>query len=333
MTTPQPSAIDMHNHLIAPEVADFLAREGEKYATRFIEQDGQRFFVIQDSARRPYHDKISRPEARLPDMDAEGIGIQAVSCVPFLMYPEVAPDLGLAIAQVNNDALARIGQRLADRFMPLASVPLQDPPAAARELERVAKLGLRGVEIPPRVQEQGLDEPQFAVFWDAAEALQIAVCIHPFEAAPRGMLARYGLGVLAGNLFDTGLAAAVLIYGGVLERHPNLRIVLYHAGGALPSMLGRLDMGFERLPDCRAAIPRPPSSYINQFCFDTIAFNPAMLRYLADTYGAERLVIGTDYPLPAGIAHPVAEVKALGLPISVEDAILSGNARRLLRLD
>jgi aminocarboxymuconate-semialdehyde decarboxylase len=200
-------------------------------------------------------------------------------------------------------------------------------------LERVAKLGLRGVEIPPRIHEQGLDEPQFEIFWAAAEALQMVVCIHPFEAAPRGMLARYGLGVLAGNLFDTGLAAAVLIYGGVLERHPNLRIVLYHAGGALPSMLGRLDMGFERIPDCRAAIPRPPSSYVNQFCFDTIAFNPAMLRYLADTYGVDRLVIGTDYPLPAGIPHPVAEVKALGLPTDAEDAILWKNARRLLRLD
>lgn len=333
MNTLQSLAIDMHNHLIAPEVADFLAREGEKYATRFIEQDGQRFFVIQGSARRPYHDKISRPEARIPDMDAESIGIQAVSCVPFLMYPEVAPDLGLAIAQVNNDALASIGQRFSERFMPLASVPLQDPSAAARELERVAKLGLRGVEIPPRIQEQGLDEPQFAVFWEAAEALQMVVCIHPFEAAPRGMLARYGLGVLAGNLFDTGLAAALLIYGGVLERHPKLRVVLYHAGGALPSMLGRLDMGFERLPDCRAAIPRPPSSYVNQFCFDTVAFNPGMLRYLAETYGAERLVIGTDYPLPAGIAHPVAEVKALGLPPESENAILHGNARRLLRFD
>jgi aminocarboxymuconate-semialdehyde decarboxylase len=329
----QTRAVDMHNHLIAPEVADFLAREGEKYATRFVEQNGQRFFIIQETARRPYNDKISRPEARLPDMDAEGVGIQAVSCVPFLMYPEVAPDLGLAIAQVNNDALAALGARLPERFMPLASVPLQAPALAVRELERVARLGLRGVEIPPRIQEQGLDEPQFAEFWDAAEALHTVVCIHPFEAAPKGMLARYGLGVLAGNLFDTGLAAAVLIYGGVLERHPNLRVVLYHAGGALPSMLGRLDMGFERLPECRAAIPRPPSSYINQFCFDTIAFNPAMLRYLVDAYGADRLVIGTDYPLPAGIMHPVAEVRALGLPTGVEDAILRGNARRLLRLD
>lgn len=333
MSIEQAQAIDMHNHLIAPEVANFLSREGAKYATRLVEQEGQKFFVIQESSRRPYNDKISRPEARIPDMDAGGIGIEAVSCVPFLMYPEVSPDLGLAIAQVNNDALAGVGQRLSERFMPLASVPLQDPPAAARELERAAKLGLRGVEIPPRIHEQGLDEPQFEIFWDAAEALRMVVCIHPFEAAPRGMLARYGLGVLAGNLFDTGLAAAVLIYGGVLERHPNLRVVLYHAGGALPSMVGRLDMGFERIPDCRAAIPRPPSTYVNQFCFDTIAFNRSMLRYLVDAYGADHLVIGTDYPLPAGITQPVAEVKALGLTLDQETAVLSGNARRLLRLD
>ncbi len=326
-------AIDMHNHLIAPEVADFLAREGDKYATQFVEQDGQRFFVIQGTARRPYHDRMARPEARLPDMDAASIGMQAVSCVPFLMYPEVAPDLGLAIAQVNNDALAAIGRRLPERFAPLASVPLQDPPAAARELERAAKLGLRGVEIPPRIYEQGLDEPQFEVFWEAAEALQMVVCIHPFEAAPRGMLARYGLGILAGNLFDTGLAAAVLIYGGVLERHPQLRVVLYHAGGALPSMLGRLDMGYERIPDCRSAIPRPPSSYVNQFCFDTLAFNPAMVRYLVETYGANHLVIGTDYPLPAGTQRPMEEICALHLSADAEFAILRGTASHLLRYD
>src|SRR5712691_19367 len=263
--------IDMHNHMAAPEVVSFLEHEGERYATRIVERDGKRFFVIQDSAQRLLHDKLSQAEARLPDMDKEGVTMQAVSCIPFLMYPEVTPELGLAIAQINNEALAALGKRYPDRFAPLASVPLQDPAAAAVELERAAKLGLRGVEIPPNVQGQGLNESQFEVFWEAAEALRMVVCIHPFEAAPRGMLARYGLGVLAGNLFDTGLAAAVLIYGGVLERHPNLRVVLYHAGGALPSLVGRLDMGYRLVPECRSAIPRPPSTYLAQFYFDIIA--------------------------------------------------------------
>lgn len=325
-------AIDMHNHMIAPEVITFLEREGERYATRVVERDGKRFFLIQETALRPINDKISRSETRMLDMDQEGVDIQAVSCVPFLMYPDVTAELGLAIAQVNNDALAAVGARLPERFVPLASVPLQAPDAAAKELERAAKIGFRGVEIPPKIDEQGLDEPQFEVFWSAAEALHMVVCIHPFEAAPAGALARYALGNLVGNLYDTGLAAALLIYGGVLEHHPDLRVVLYHAGGAFPSLIGRLDAGYRFAPPAKAAIPRPPSSYIGQFLFDTIAHNRDMLRYLAGIYGAGRLVVGSDYPLDAGLAHPVQEVKALGLDAEAEQAVLGGNAQRILRL-
>jgi aminocarboxymuconate-semialdehyde decarboxylase len=278
------------------------------------------------------HARISQVEARLSDMDAEGVDIQAISCVPFVMYPEVSAALGLTVARINNDALATACARHPERFVPLASVPLQDPPAAARELERVAHLGLRGVEIPPNVRGQGLDEPQFEVFWEAAEALRLVVCIHPFEAAPHGMLARYNLGNLVGNPYDTGLAAALLIYGGILERHPDLRVLLYHGGGAFPSLIGRLDMGYRVYPECQTAIPRPPSTYINQLAFDVIAFQRDMLRHLITCYGADRLVVGSDYPLPAGLAHPVAEVKALGLDAAAERAVLGGNASRLLRL-
>jgi aminocarboxymuconate-semialdehyde decarboxylase len=248
------------------------------------------------------------------------------------MYPEVRADLGLAIAQVNNDSMAALARRDPLHFAPLASVPMQDPPAAAEELERAAKLGLRGAEIPPKVGGAQLDEPQFEVFWAAAESLGMAVCVHPFEAAPAGALGRYFLGNLVGNLYDTGLAAALLIYGGVLERHPNLKIVLYHAGGALPALLGRLDMGYRLVPECKQAIPRPPSTYVSQFHFDIIAHNRELLRHLVANYGADRFVIGSDYPLPAGLAHPVQEVQALGLNAGAEKKILSGNAETLLRL-
>src|SRR5438093_11558658 len=122
--------IDMHNHMIAPEVVAFLEREGARFETRIIERDGGRFFLIQETATRPINDKMTRPETRIADMDAEGVDVQAVSCVPFIMYPDVAPELGLAIAQVNNDALAAASKRYPERFVPLASVPLQDPPAA-----------------------------------------------------------------------------------------------------------------------------------------------------------------------------------------------------------
>jgi aminocarboxymuconate-semialdehyde decarboxylase len=324
--------VDMHNHFIAPEIIEFLAREGKHFATRIVERDGRRFFLIQEKAMRPIDGTISDARARIADMEREGIGTQAVSCVPFLMYPDVEGGRALAIAQVNNDAMVALGAGDQAHFVPLASVPMQDPAAAAKELERAAKLGLRGVEIPPKVVERQLDESDFEIFWEAAEALQMVVCIHPFEAAPTGALARYFLGNLVGNLYDTGLAAALLIYGGVLERHPNLRVVLYHAGGALPALIGRLDMGYRLVPECRNAIPRPPSSYANQFYFDIIAHNRTMLRHLVNTYGADRFVVGSDYPLPAGLAHPVEEVKALGLAADDENKILGATARQLLRL-
>ncbi len=327
------TVIDLHNHYIAPEVIDFLAREGRHYATRIVQRDGHRYFLIQEQAMRPIDGPISDAPARVTDMAREGITSQAISCVPFLMYPDIAADLGLAIAQVNNNAMAALGASDPEHFVPLASVPLQNPGAAARELERVAKQGLRGVEIPPKVLERQLDDVDFEVFWEAAESLGMAVCIHPFEAAPSGALARYFLGNLVGNLYDTGLAAALLIYGGVLERHPKLRIVLYHAGGTLPSLVGRLDMGYRLVPECRNAIPRPPSTYVSQFHFDIIAHNREMLSHLVSTYGASRFVIGSDYPLPAGLAHPVAVVRALGLGSDDEAKILGRNARGLLGLD
>jgi len=324
-------AIDLHNHMVPPDVVSFLEREGERYGTRIAEREGRRVVVIEDSATRPLNEPMTDAEARLRDMDALHVDVQAVSCVPFVMYPNVDPALGLAVAQVNNDALAEVCRKHPERLVPVGSVPLQDPTAAVRELERARLLGMRAVQIPPKVGEQGLDEVQFAPFWEAAEALDMPLIIHPFEAAPQGVLARYGFGNFVGNLYDTGLAAALLIFGGVLERHPGLRVVLCHAGGTLPSLLGRLDNGY-RLLAGRAPISRLPSTFVDQLWFDVISFNPAMLRYLAQTYGAERLVLGSDYPLPGGLADPVAEVKSLGLAAADEQLILGGNAGQLLAL-
>src|SRR5450755_2106323 len=163
--------IDLHNHFIAPEVINHLAHEGSHYATRIVERESRRFFLIQEKALRPIDGPISNAAARLVDMSREGITRQAVSCVPFLMYPDVDAALGLAIAQVNNDAMAALATKDPHHFVPLASVPMQNPAAAARELERAAKLGLRGVEIPPKVIERHLDESDFEVFWEAAESL------------------------------------------------------------------------------------------------------------------------------------------------------------------
>jgi aminocarboxymuconate-semialdehyde decarboxylase len=183
--------------------------------------------------------------------------------------------------------------------------------------------------IPPSVKDQALDEPAFEVFWEAAEALEMPVFIHPFEAAPTGVLGRYNLGNLVGNLSDTGLAAASIICGGVLERHPRLKVILAHTGGTLPALLGRIDNGFPRSAEMQARLSREPSSYVTQLWLDSIAFNTPFLKSLVDHLGVERFVLGSDYPV-GGPAHPVADVRALSLGSDDESAVLRGNAERLL---
>jgi predicted TIM-barrel fold metal-dependent hydrolase len=245
------------------------------------------------------------------------------------MYPGVEPQRGLAIAQTHNDSVAAFAAQQPERFVGMASIPLQAPDLAVRELERAQALGLHSVMIPPTIRNQALDESPFEVFWEAAEALRVLVFIHPFDATPTGLLARYNLGNLAGNLVDTGLAAAAIMCGGVLDRHPRLRVLLAHAGGTLPALLGRLDDGFQRSAEMQSRISRPPSTYLGQVWLDTIAFNPPFLRLLIGLLGVDRFVVGSDYPV-GGPPRPVAEVRSLDLSTSDEAAVLRLNAMRLL---
>jgi aminocarboxymuconate-semialdehyde decarboxylase len=324
--------VDLHNHIVTEEVVAFLAREGARLETRIEQTREGRFARIGDAAVRPLHARMCDPAARIADMDRLGIDVQAVSCTPFVLYADAPADVALAVAQANNDSLAAVARAHEERFAPLASVPLQAPEAAARELERAARLGLRGVEVPARAGALDLDDPSLEPFWSAAEALALPVCIHPFEASPRGAFARYALSPLVGNLFDTGLAAALLVLGGVLERHPRLRIVLYHGGGTFAALLARIEKGYELIPETRAAAPKPPSAYLDHFWVDTVTFDAGWLGYLVGRFGAERVVLGSDYPLLLGPRDPVAEVRALGLAPEDERAVLGGNARALLRI-
>jgi aminocarboxymuconate-semialdehyde decarboxylase len=325
--------VDLHNHMVTEEVIRFLLTDGRYVSTRVVEGPHGRVAEIGEASVRPLSPRMCYPDVRIVDMDRFGITTQAVSATPFLLYPDAASDVALAVAQASNDSLAAVSRRYADRFAPLASVPLQDPDRAATELERAVGLGLHGVEIPPSTPDLTFDDPRLEVFWEAAEALRVPLCIHPFESSPRGALARYLLSPLVGNLYDTGLAATLLVLGGVLERHPGLEVVLYHGGGTFAALLARLDKGHQLFEACRARAPRRPSEYARQFSFDTITFDSRWLRHLLERFGADRLVLGSDYPLPLGPPDPVEEVRALQLDPVAERQILGGNACRLLRID
>jgi len=325
--------VDLHNHIVTEEVVTFLEEEGHHLETTVAGEGDERIARIGTAAYRPLHSRMCDPSARLADMDRAGITIQAVSCTPFALYPDAPLDLGLELARVNNDSLASLAQRYPNRFVPLASVPFAHPETAATELERAVGLGLRGVEIPPASSNLELDDRRLEPFYSAAEALGVPICIHPFDASPTGPLARYGLSPLAGNPLDTGLAASLLVLGGVLERHPRLEIVLYHGGGAFPALLGRLEQGHALFPVCRGEAPRPPSEYLHHFSFDTVVFDEGWLRFLVAQFGAERIVLGTDYPLPLAVADPVGEIRACGFGEEAERRILGANGLELLGVD
>lgn len=325
--------VDLHNHIVTPAVVSLLRESGEEYGVRVVDDERGRFVTIGESSIRPLHDRMTEAGVRIRDMDRLGIDIQAVSCTPFLMFPDLEASPAQKMARINNESLAEMSARHPGRFTPLASVPLQDPDLAVSELKHARTLGLRGAQIPPSTPELDLDDPRLEIFWAAAAELRMPLCIHPFDSAPCGAMSRHMLSPLVGNLFDTGLAGALLVMSGVLERHPDLRIVLYHAGGTFPALVARLDKGFELFPPARKSISRAPSSFVPQLSFDTVAFEPAWLRHLVERFGASQLVVGSDYPLPLGPEDPAGEVRALGLTPEDERAVLGANACRLLQLD
>lgn len=327
-------AIDLHAHVVPRDVIGVLARDGARFDTRIVEADGRRFFEISGRARRPIVPLVHDPATRLPDMDAHRVEKQAISAVPFLMYPDLPSELAAEFAAQVNDGIAGMARHDSGRFVGVATVPLQDAGLAATELERVRALGFGAVEIPARLPGRELDDRALDPFWDAAAALRMPVCIHPFEACPVEPFSRYALGNLLGNGFDTAIAASLLVFGGVLDRHPALRVVLRHGGGAFPSLLGRLDWGHGTFAECGSAIVSKPSAYVRRFWFDDVTFDAGTLRALVERVGADRVVVGSDHPLiPYARSRVVEQVGEIGLDAGARRSILRGNAIELLGLE
>ena len=280
--------------------------------------------------------QLTDPARRLEDMDRMGVDVQALSVAPPQYYYWADPALGRRLARQQNEHLASLVGGHPDRFVGLATVPLQDVDAAVAELDRaVGQLDLRGVEICTNVNGLDLDDRRFRPFFARVAELGVVLLLHPHGFTHGQRLMDYYLTNVIGNPLESTIAVTRLIHGGVLEEFPGLRLCVVHGGGYLPFYASRMDHAWRQRPEGRHHISdRPPSSYLRRIYVDCLVYDPAHLAFLVQQMGADRVVVGTDYPYDMGCDDPVGLVEATpGLSADDRDRILGGTAAALLGLD
>jgi aminocarboxymuconate-semialdehyde decarboxylase len=328
------NATDVHAHVIVSELLRDDApaetwrpcvwREG---ARQIVEFEGRRITsAVQEFVEL---DRLLAAEER--------VGIERVLLCPWvpLLFYGVQADEALRRCRLQNEGLARLRRERPDRVSVLGAVPLQDPELAAAELEELMRSGaFAGVEVAASVEGTYLGDVRFEPFWAAAERTGALVFVHPTTrgfAAP--VFGEHYLWNLVGNPMETTITAAHMVLAGVLERHPALKVLLAHAGGAIVSLRGRLRHGAQTIAAAGDALSQPADVLVGRFLFDTVTHDPALLRALVDAVGAERVLLGSDYPFDMADPHPVQTVRAAGLGQEAQDALLFGNAERVLGLD
>ncbi len=320
--------IDVHAHMIPAKFVD-----GQE--VRFPVDGGEPHVMPLRPMNNFPDDSIYGIERRLRDMDAQGIDMHVISLQP--MFVDHLPvERAVPISRAINDGFAEVVAANPKRFTAIANLPMQSPEDAARELERAVKeLGLRGTEICSQIAGANLDEPKFAPVWAKAQELDVPIFIHP--AGVPGLqdrLGKYYLTNLIGNPMDTTIAAASLIFGGVLREFPRIKFYLAHGGGSCPYIRYRWDHGWKVRGDGKAVIDRPPSEYLSQLYFDSLTHGGPALSFLASTVGPERIMLGTDYPFDMGAYNSVAAIQnVIGVTDAGRDLMLGGNAMRLFKID
>jgi len=323
--------IDVHNHFYPPEYLDAL-RKGPTAAKVWTDAEGNPVIGYPGDYNvvvRGHRDIAYRAEV----LAKEGVDTQVVSFTTPGTHIE-PPAQAVALAQLVNDAFAAVVQTRAPRFAALATLPLNDPEASARELERVmGDLKLKGAMLFSNVNGVALADERFRPLYEVANERGAVLHIHPTNPVGVEAMTEYWLMPLVGFLFDTTLAAAKLVFSGVVERFPRIRWVLGHLGGAIPYLAERLNRGYEAFPECRKHIRRPPTEYLKAFYYDTVNFDPKALKLAVEFAGASQILAGSDYPHRIGsIATMKESLERLDVSEADRRAILGGNAARLLGL-
>ncbi len=330
-------AIDIHHHYIPPELIDEVKRNGKAL--------GVEYFPPKDAKDNPFQIRFPNgnrlnPDRRMTEipnrlaaMTKGNVGIAMVEVHTACVGYELDGNRGETWSKLYNEAIMDLVKRHPDRFAGIATVPLQDPPRAARVLEHAIRdLKMSGVTIASNVVGKYFDSKEFDPFWQKAEELDVLMIMHPEWVLGSDKIGAYGLRTVCGNPADTTLSVGYMIYSGVFDRFPNLKLALLHGGGFFPYHLGRFDNGFRSGGASRIPAKQPPSKYLKNLYFDNLLYRVETIEYLKRMVGAEHIMVGTDYPFDLGDWMAAEKIQTMNCTASEREAMLHGNARKLLRL-
>ncbi|MFB4315985.1 amidohydrolase family protein [Actinomadura sp. 21ATH] len=330
MTVP---TVDAHAHVLLPAIEEAVAGAPGHAEHRALEARRNGPAALEENGRMigARIGRLTRVDPRLADMDAAGVDVQIVSPSPSHYHYWADRDLARTVYRLANEGTAAHCAEAPGRLHGLGLVPLQHPDLAAGALDHALDLGLKGVEISSHAPGRELSDPELEPFWSRAEERGAVVFLHPFGCTLDERLDRFYLSNIVGQPAENAVALSHLIFGGVLDRHPALKVLAAHGGGYLPTYLGRADHGWKARPDARTCA-EPPSAYLRRIWFDSLVYEPAALRALVGAAGASRVVLGSDHPFDMGVPDPLDRLRAARLPEAEHDAIRGGNAAALFDL-
>ena len=328
-----PGVYDVHAHCVPADAIRWMERHGPEVGIEVASTDSGKIVVFSRRYRtRPLHLDLTGRAARIETMDRTGVDVQILSSWIDLTGYQLDPAGGLRWSRALNESIAAEAAHAPDRLMALGSIPLQNPSLAAEELRRaMIDLEMVGVEIATTVDGHSLDLADLDEFWAAAEELGAFVLLHPMAPLAGVDLGRYFMDNIVGRPAESTVAFAGILFSGVFERFPGLTMCVVHGGGFVPFQIGRMNQGYRQKPALVGKhLSREPLEYLRRNVYvDTVLNEPASLRFLVDLLGAERILVGTDYPFEMGDLDPVNFVRSAGLSETDVEAILSGNAIRI----
>ena len=325
--------VDIHAHYFPESYVDLIEEQGAQHGAHYASGElGPLIHVDGEIPAGPISPEFTDLSIRISAMDRQGVQWQALSLTQPMAYFEDA-DFSVELARSFNDAASAAHVAYPDRLIGLATLPLTHPALALMELERATQLpGMRGVYFGTNTGKHELSDRKLFPVYERIQELGLTLFLHPVKQIGFDRLKPYFFRNLIGNPIENAVAAGHLIFGGVLDTFPSLEVCLPHAGGALPLIAGRMDQGYSYHPDCRH-LPKPPSAYLKRFIYDTIGHSDAVMLFLIDQVGCERILLGSDYCFKMGYDNPVEVIRKMsGLTGQQRDQILRGNAARLLRL-